>query len=151
MTTLGERTRIPSLTSPKDVSSPTKALSKRTRLRLRLLPPATLPDPEQPPPYPLPLNYFLIRGIVPFLPITPETRFNWRSTINLDITTRHSHSKSLRSALGSLIKSGRRYRGTTPGLTIKRAEERAIRYEYWPIFDEHVDENEWTPRWPRGR
>jgi hypothetical protein len=150
MTTLGKRTRTPSPACPEDFSSTTKALSKRTKLRLRLLLPATVPDPEQAPPSPLPLHHFLIRGIVPFLPTTPESCFNWRSTINIDITTRHFHSKTLRFALGSLVKSGRRYTGTTPGLTIKRAGERAIRYEYWPVFDEHVDENEWTPRWPRG-
>ncbi len=28
-------------------------------------------------------------------------------------------------------------------------KERAIRYEYRPVFDVYVDEDEWKPTWPR--
>ena len=119
--------------------------------RPRIQPSADQPEPEQEPPAPLPLHYYLQRGIVPMLASSPEERFNWHSTTNITITKRHAASKTLIAALKSLIRSGRKYRGSTPGTTIGQSDERAVRYEYWPVFDEHVDEDEWRPSWPKQR
>jgi hypothetical protein len=116
--------------------------TKRARITLWI-------DRDQDPPSPLPLAHFLRRGIVPILPSRPHERFNWRSSTNIKLAEFHATARSTPASLKKLIESGRKNKGTTPGISFLSPGKPVVRYEYWPVFDECADENEWTPSWPK--